>query len=278
MIISGQTVIFPRHNLCRMIVAPDRQFPLGFTMFLLILTIMVTSCKNQQPPSFSRYITDDPDFNFPSTIKSASLYDISDTSEVLILRITVESGNKLRHEKLSEKEETYDIDYYNSEGLLLEKRSYRGGKLRLINVYKATAIGVPVLDYQINEDGSKEQTWKAEVNKQGLSIKRVQVEGIPFTSPKDMVYLYNDKKQLTRIDHIFKNRAGFVQTYFYDSLGNLIRKEDKREDEQESLIRKEDYEFDKKGNWVINRTSIDWAGKTSRSVTKRKIEYFTKSP
>jgi len=240
---------------------------------LILFVALLISCSVEKQPRFSRYITDDPYFNFPSTIESASIYDVTDTADVLISIIKAESGNKLRHELVGQETESYDMEYYTQDGTLEKRESYRRGKLVLTNIYPPTDLGVPVLDYQINEGGNEERTWIPKVDLTRRVIERIQNEQNPFFASQDVSYWYNEKKQLTRVEHKFRTRPGFVEFYFYDSLGNVIRGYEDREGKQTSPSTTT-YEFDQFGNWVKSKTTMDWS---KGYGYKRRIKYFSSS-
>lgn len=241
---------------------------------IAILLLIIASCSAQKKPKFSRYVTDDPYFTFPSTIQSVVIYEVTDTAEVPTLRISVEGRNKLKHESLGQQEESYDIETYNAEGILEQRKSFRNGRLVLTNIYLPTAIGVPVLDYQINEAGAKEQKWKPVVDIAKRTVTRVQAEATPFLSSQDVAYQYNDKKQLYSVNHKFKDR-GFTEFYQYDSLGNVTRNYEERDDKEPSESTSE-YKFDEHGNWIYRRTIMKGPGYNSEYTTKRQITYFPK--
>lgn len=237
---------------------------------LLSVALILSSCAARQP-EFARYVTDDPYFNFPSNIRTALIYKVENSKEELMTKITAESGNRLRHTYLNSEEEQYDIDQYSAEGLLEERRSYRGGDVVLTNVYKSTAIGVPVIDYQVERSGSKQQTWIAEADAATRTIIRRQAEAIPFITNQDITYTYNEPGQLTSVVHKFPTRL-FTENYFYDSRGNVIRYEEKRTDRESSGPTITEYTFDSQGNWITSKTTMasgaGWA-------YRREIEYWS---
>lgn len=241
---------------------------------ILASVAVLASCTAEQP-EFPRYVTDDPYFNFPSTIKTVLSYEVQGAKETLRTKITAEWGNRLRHTYLTTEEESYDIDQYSEEGLLEERRSYRNGEVVLTNVYKSTGFGVPVLDYQLDRSGNKEEIWKAEADVAARVITKTQVAAIPFISNQDLTYTYNEHSQLISVVHKFPTRL-FTEYYFYDSLGNVIRVEEKRTD-REGSITKTEYSFDEYGNWISQKTSMTSEGKPMPAWGyRREIKYWEK--
>ncbi|MEO1053966.1 MAG: hypothetical protein AAFX87_25235 [Bacteroidota bacterium] len=171
-------------------------------------------------------------------------------------------------------ENAYDLDYYNKEGFLAKRESYRKGKLVLINIYATGPIEVPVLDHQFNQFGNKEQIWKPVWDEENRTISLIQNVAKPFLSGTNYVYHYNEKNQLTLLERQVKGRPIRYEEHTYNEAGHLAKVISKR-DGKIITIQESNYELDDLGNWIkVQTTFTDPGEESSVYISERQITYY----
>jgi hypothetical protein len=242
---------------------------LRMILFGISIVLLIASCSSSTQTKFSRYIIDDIGNFIPAAIDTIYEYEVKQGVDVLSAIITVVDPYTLRRSYIND-EKSYNLEYYSDAGILEKTEFYRGDKRTLTNHYLVTEIGVPVLEYQVNASGDREQLWKPSVS--GRSITLTQQVEMPFINPSNITKFYNEKGQVIKVERDVKGRPMLYENYQYDSLGNVTRYSSKREGEGGDLSQHQ-YTYDERGNWTRQSVQFSWDGHTSNDTYLRKIVY-----